>query len=57
MDTCVTCKFTAVKDGGSLLCHRFPKAQRVARDYVCGEWRPDVKKEKTNGNDKKSSGK
>ena len=57
MDTCVTCKFTAVKDGGSLLCHRFPKAQRVARDYVCGEWRPDVKKEKTNGNDKKPSGK
>jgi hypothetical protein len=46
-----------VKDGGSLLCHRFPKAQRVARDYLCGEWRPDVKKEQKNGNDKKSSGK
>lgn len=53
MDNCVNCKFTPDKVGGSLVCHRFPKQQRVARDYWCGEWRPDVSKERKNGTDKK----
>jgi hypothetical protein len=57
MDTCVTCKYTLNKEGGSLSCCRFPRQVRVARDYVCGEWRPDVKKEKTNGTAQKSTGK
>lgn len=57
MDTCVTCKYTLSKEGGSLSCCRFPRQVRVARDYVCGEWRPDVKKEKTNGTAQKSTGK
>lgn len=53
MDSCMTCKYTLIKDGGSLTCNRFPKAVRVARDYVCGEWRPDIQKERKNGTEKK----
>jgi hypothetical protein len=57
MDNCVNCKFTPDKVGGSLVCHRFPKQQRVARDYWCGEWRPDISKERKNGTDKKPASK
>jgi hypothetical protein len=57
MDSCMSCKYAPVKEGGSLSCCRFPQLTRVARDYWCGEWRPDLKKEKTNGNDKKPASK
>lgn len=57
MNNCVNCKYTHIKEGGSLTCQRFPKAVRVARDYVCGEWRPDVQTERKNGTDKKSASK
>lgn len=54
MDTCLTCKYTPIKEGGALTCQRYPKQVRVSRTYVCGEWRPDVaKKEAKSGTDKK----
>lgn len=37
MDSCLSCKFTISKDGGSLTCQRYPQSIRVARSYYCGE--------------------
>lgn len=54
---CLSCKFTVVKTGGYLNCQRFPQQVRVTKDYVCGEWRPDLTKETKSANDKKSSSK
>lgn len=41
MESCLSCKFTASKDGGSLNCQRYPQQLRVARSYWCGEWMAD----------------
>jgi hypothetical protein len=40
-DTCLTCKFTKEKTGGSLTCLRYPIQTRVARTQWCGEWQAD----------------
>jgi hypothetical protein len=40
-DTCLTCKFTKEKTGGSLTCLRYPTQTRVARTQWCGEWQAD----------------
>jgi len=40
-ETCLTCKFTKEKTGGSLTCQRYPTATRVARTQWCGEWQAD----------------
>lgn len=57
MDSCLTCKYAPIKEGGSLSCCRFPQQTRVARDYWCGEWRPDIQKERKNGTEKKPASK
>ncbi len=41
MESCLSCKFTLSKDGGSLSCHRYPQQLRVARSHWCGEWKSD----------------
>jgi hypothetical protein len=41
MESCLSCKFTANKDGGSLSCQRYPQQLRVARSHWCGEWKAD----------------
>jgi len=51
-DSCENCKFTIDKTGGSLVCQRFPNQVRVAKQYWCGEWRPEPRGEK-NGNHQK----
>jgi hypothetical protein len=40
-DTCLTCRFTKEKTGGSLTCLRYPTSTRVARTQWCGEWQAD----------------
>jgi hypothetical protein len=40
-DTCLTCRFTKEKTGGSLTCLRYPTQTRVARTQWCGEWQAD----------------
>lgn len=53
---CLTCKFAPVKQGGYIMCQRFPQQVRVTRDYWCGEWRPDLNKETPkHADDKKPS--
>jgi hypothetical protein len=42
MESCLSCKFTLNKDGGSLSCQRYPSQLRVARSGWCGEWTRDV---------------
>ncbi len=42
MESCLSCKYTTSKDGGSLSCQRYPAQLRVARSYWCGEWTRDV---------------
>ncbi len=42
MESCLSCKFTINKDGGSLSCQRYPQQLRVARSGWCGEWAADV---------------
>ena len=41
MESCLSCKFTTSKDGGSLSCQRYPQQLRVSRSYWCGEWQSD----------------
>lgn len=41
MESCLSCKFTTGKDGGSLSCQRYPQQLRVGRAYWCGEYKPD----------------
>lgn len=42
MESCLSCKFTTSKDGGSLSCQRYPQQLRVARSYWCGEYVADA---------------
>ena len=42
MESCLSCKFTLNKDGGSLSCQRYPSQLRVARSGWCGEWTKDA---------------
>lgn len=42
MESCLSCKFTTSKDGGSLSCQRYPQQLRVARSYWCGEYAADA---------------
>ena len=42
MESCLSCKFTTSKDGGSLSCQRYPQQLRVARSYWCGEYTADA---------------
>ena len=41
MESCLSCKYTASKEGGSLSCQRYPQQLRVARSHWCGEWKAD----------------
>jgi hypothetical protein len=41
MESCLSCKFTLSKEGGSLSCNRYPTQLRVARSHWCGEWKSD----------------
>ena len=40
--TCADCRYTAGQEGGSLTCQRYPQPHRVARSYLCGEYKPLV---------------
>jgi hypothetical protein len=41
MESCLSCKYTTSKEGGSLSCQRYPQQLRVARSHWCGEHVPD----------------
>ena len=41
MESCLSCKFTLSKEGGSLWSNRYPTQLRVARSHWCGEWKSD----------------
>jgi hypothetical protein len=40
--SCADCRYTAGQEGGSLTCQRYPQPHRVARSYLCGEYKPLV---------------
>ena len=37
--SCADCRYTAGQEGGSLTCQRYPQPYRVARSYLCGEYK------------------
>jgi hypothetical protein len=37
--SCADCRYTAGQEGGSLTCQRYPQPHRVARSYLCGEYK------------------
>ena len=41
MESCLSCKYTTSKEGGSLSCQRYPQQLRVARSHWCGEYKAD----------------
>ncbi len=38
--SCAVCRYTEGQEGGSLTCQRYPQPHRVARSYLCGEYKP-----------------